>query len=285
MPLIKFNNDQIVNRLRWVMIGGMLFSVLNTLAGQPANFWHHPEIAIRGDGLSIDNETNHSFEFFLGCGWQPYLIANLIYFSGAFLLVSVLPRRAALITIFSFIFGHYFSGCNWLAVRWHLGIQGPMIYGLILGLVIVLLAFNDQGQKTGEVVKRLRWVVIGTLILDIANTLLGQPAGYWHNHEIVYEANEVSRFFLVRGWYAYLLMGLAYSLGIFWLESVLPRKGALICIFYFILVFYIGASNWFFYQWRMGIESPVIYGMMLSVVIVWLTFFFISGKTKYKLNA
>jgi hypothetical protein len=64
MPLIKFTDDQIVKRLRWAMIAVMLFSLFNTLAGQPRSFWHHPETAIRGDGLSIHNETNHTFEFF-----------------------------------------------------------------------------------------------------------------------------------------------------------------------------------------------------------------------------
>src|ERR1700677_1258800 len=109
------NIDQIVQRLRWVMICAIVFSLINTLAGQPESFWHHPETAIRGDGLSIHNETNQTFEFFLGRGWQAYLIANLIYLSGAFLLVSALPRMPALIVIFSFIFGHYFGATNWLA--------------------------------------------------------------------------------------------------------------------------------------------------------------------------
>jgi len=59
MPLIKFTDDQIVKRLRWVMMAVMLFSLFNTLSGQPQSFWHHPETAIRGDGLSIHNETNH----------------------------------------------------------------------------------------------------------------------------------------------------------------------------------------------------------------------------------
>src|SRR5450432_2403012 len=120
MPLIKFTHDKIIKQLRWVMIGTMLFSMINTLAGQSVIFWHHPQTAIRGDGLSINNNTNHTFEFFLGVGWQAYLVANLVYFLGAFLLVSVLPKKVSLVTIFSFIFGHYFAGCNWLAVRWHL---------------------------------------------------------------------------------------------------------------------------------------------------------------------
>ena len=274
MAIIKFTDDKIIKQLRWVMIGTMLFSMVSTLAGQSGIFWLHPETAIRGDGLSINNETNHTFEFFLGRGWQTYLVANLVYFLGAFLLVSVLPKRAALITIFSFIFGHYFAGCNWLAVRWQLGIQGIMLYSFILGLVIVLSAFPETDGKTDQAIKGLRWVMAGTVLLDMTNTLLGQPAGYWHHPELVHEGNLISRFFLIKGWYAYTFFWMIFAncLIPIWLSSFLSRKWTLICIFYFILVTFIGASNWFFYEWRMGMESPVIYGILLSVLIVWMSF-------------
>jgi hypothetical protein len=64
MSIIKLTEDKIIKQLRWVMIGTMLFSMANTLVGQSAIFWHHPETAIRGDGLSINNETNHTFRQF-----------------------------------------------------------------------------------------------------------------------------------------------------------------------------------------------------------------------------
>jgi len=121
MSLFKFTTDQIVKRLRWVMVAAIFFSVVNTLIGQPESFWQHPETAIRGDGLSIYNTTNHTFDFYLGLGWQAFLITSLIYVLGALLFVSILPRRAALIAIFSFLFGHFFGATNWLANRWHLG--------------------------------------------------------------------------------------------------------------------------------------------------------------------
>jgi hypothetical protein len=270
MQFIQFTKDPVVKRLRWTMIAVMLFSVINTLAGQPGSFWLHPESAVRGDGLSIDNMTNHSFEFFLGSGWQPYLLANLIYFSLAFLLVSALPKRAALLAIFSLIFAGFFAGCNWLAVRWHMGLQGPMWYGAALATAIVYSIFPSLASETAGILGRLRWAAIGALLVDMTCTLLGQPPGYWRDPKLVHEANAVSRFFLGQGWYAYMLMIAVYCTGISWLVSVLPRRVALICIAYFILVFYIGASNWFYYVWRMGIESPVIYGICLSAVICWL---------------
>ena len=60
---------------------------------------------------------------------------------GHFLLVSIIPRRLALVAIFAFILGHYFGASTWLSYGWHFGITGPIIYGVVLGFVIVMLAF------------------------------------------------------------------------------------------------------------------------------------------------
>ena len=124
MSFIKFTGDEMVKRLRWAMAATIIFSMVNTLAGQPVGYWHNAALAIRGDGLAINNPTNRTFEFFLGSGWLPFVLAALVYLAGMFLLVSALPRKLALIFIFSVIFGHYYGGSNWLAVRWHLGLIG-----------------------------------------------------------------------------------------------------------------------------------------------------------------
>lgn len=266
MSFIKFTDDQIVKRFRWVMIGAMLFSVLNTLSGQPESFWHHPETAIRGDGLSIYNKTNHAFDFFLGHGWQAYLLACLLYLLAAFLVVSVVPRMAALITMFSLVLGHYFGASNWLAVRWHLGVQGPALYGIVLSVIVVLSGLASDSAAPG--VKRLRWVMLGTILFDFALTLAGQPASYWQHPETMHEANSLSGLFLGYGWIAFVLYSLFYAWAAFLLASNLPKVIALLCALSFIFNCFIGASNWFFYQWRMGMEAPVIYGSILSAMIV-----------------
>jgi len=254
------------------MIGAILFSMINTLSGQPESFWHHPETAIRGDGLSIYNETNQTFDFFLGRGWVPYLLACLIYLSAAFLFVSLLPRKAALTAIFSFLFGHFFEANNWLVVRWHLGLSATTWYGFVLSTSIVFAIFPTTSSTSGQIVKRLRWMMLVPMFLDMINTLVGQPSSYWLHTETVHEANEVSRFFLIRGWYAYVFWDIFYFSAGFLLVSILPRRLALICIFIFTLTHFVGASNWFFYEWRMGIETPVLFGIILSVIIVLLAF-------------
>jgi hypothetical protein len=272
MPLFKFTTDQFVKRLRWVMIAAIFFSVANTLAGQPESFWHHPETAIRGDGLSIYNTTNHTFDFYLGLGWQAYLMTSLIYVVGAFLFVSLLPRRAALIAIFSFLFGHFFGATNWLATRWHLGTNSSSIYALVIVPLIVFLAFPATSPNKDQITKRLYWVMLVPMLCDMIFTLLGQPAGYWLHPETAHEANQVSRFFLTQGWYAFIFMFFMFFLGIFWLASILPGRFALMLVFYFMFVNFVGASCWFLYEWRMGMESPVIFGILLSVLIVLMAF-------------
>ena len=254
------------------MTGAILFCMVNTLSGQPESYWHHPETAIRGDGLSIGNETNHSFDFFLGRGWVPYLLACLIYLSAAFSFVSLLPRKAALTAIFSFLFGHFFEANNWLVVRWHLGLNATTMYGFVLATIIVFAIFPTMSSTAGQIVKRLRWVMLVPMFLDMINTLVGQPSSYWLNGETAHEANEVSRFFLIRGWYAYVSWDIIYFAAAFWFVSILPRRLALICIFIFTFVHFVGASNWFFYEWRMGIETPAIFGVILSILITLLAF-------------
>jgi hypothetical protein len=164
-------------------------------------------------------------------------------------------------------------------VRWHLGLDGCMFYAIALAPAIVLAVFPKQNTNTHPN-KAVCWVAIITIALDFTNTLLGQPSTYWHNTATVHEANGVSRFFLIQGWYAFVILGLAYCLGIYWLAVVLPTRWALTCIFYFILVSYIGGSNWFFYVWRMGMESPVIYGIVLSIMIVNLAFLRIDSNSQ-----
>jgi hypothetical protein len=283
MPIIKFTDDQFVKRLRWVMVGAILFSVVLTLAGQPDSFWQHPETAMRGDGLSIYNATNHTFEFFLGQGWQAFILASMVYISAAFVLVSILPRTTALIVIFSFILGHSFGATNWLSVRWHLGTNSGLLYILVVA-PMALLAFPNNNPNADQIIKRLRWVMVSAMALDMTNTLLGQPPSYWHHPETPYESNPISYFFLARGWYAYVLWDLFYFSGVFWLVSVLSQRWALICISFFTLTGFVGGSCWYFYVWRMGMEAPVIYGIALSVIIV-LSAFYKTKNSSQELNS
>lgn len=214
---------------------------------------------------------NHTFEFFLSDGWQPYVLSCLVYLAIAFLVVTGLPRKAGLIAVLSLIFGHYFGGSNWLAVRWHLGFTGVALYSLALSVAIIIAASSMQAGAADQIIRRLRWVMLGVMLFDPLVTLLGQPGSYWHHPETVLEGNPIWNWFMMRGWLAYVVADLVYCLAAFRLVSFLPRLYASIGIFVFTFVHFIGASNWFFYVWRLGMEAPAIYGIVLSSIIVLLS--------------
>lgn len=269
---LNFTGDPIVRRLRWVMIGTMLVSMFNTLIGQPEGFWLNPEKAVRGDGLRLHKHVNHTFEFFLSYGWHPYVVSCLIYFALAFLVVSFLPRRAALMVVFALIFGHYFGACNWLAVRWHLGFTGVTYYSLLLCAAVAFSLSPLPGNSGDQFVRRIRWAIAVVFLFDFLLTSLGQPSSYWRHPEMVHEGNSMLRWFMLRGWIAYVLMDLFYCLGVFLLASFLPRFFAMMVIFGYTFGYFDGASNWLYYEWRLGMAAPVIYGIVLSSTLVFLLF-------------
>jgi uncharacterized membrane protein YczE len=271
MPSINLTSDPMVSRLRWVMLATMLFSMTSTLAGQPDAFWLNPKNAIRGDGLRLHNHLNHTFEFFLSFGWQPYVISCMIYFTLAFVLVSILPPRPALIAVFSFIFGHFYGGCNWLGNHWHLGFTGVTWYSVILSAAVAF-SLSPFPRISRQQIVQLRWVAVITVLFDFLLTSLGQPAAYWHNPQMVHEGNSLIRWFLERGWGTYALMELLLCLGLFFLASSLPRFSAIMFIFGFTFGFFDGASSWLFYERKLGMQAPVIYGTVLSAIVVFLLF-------------
>jgi hypothetical protein len=131
MSFFRFTTDKTVQRLRWVMLGVILFDNINTLFGQSSNYWQHPETV---------QEGNHLTHLFISRGYIPFCLYELVYMAAAFLLASVAPRQLALVIILAFIFGHYYGASTWLAHRWHLGTEGTVIYGILLAVVLVLSA-------------------------------------------------------------------------------------------------------------------------------------------------
>ncbi len=138
MGFLRFTSDKTIRRLRWLMIAVMFFDMVNTLALQPKTYWEHPDRAL---------EANQFFRIFLSRGLVVYLPVATLYAAAIFALASVLPRRLALCVLCSFIFGHYYGACTWLDFHWRFGISGPIIYGIVLGVTFVLLAFPRSPEK------------------------------------------------------------------------------------------------------------------------------------------
>ena len=123
------------------MLFAMLFDFSITLFSQPSSYWHHPYTVREGNGF---------FRYFFAQGLPVYVLTMVIYISVVFFLVSVLPRRLAMVGIFSFILGHYFGASTWLAYYWHFGINAPIIYGILLGMIFSHLVYSIPEKKSSE---------------------------------------------------------------------------------------------------------------------------------------
>ncbi len=261
-----------VAKARWVMVAAIAFSTLLTLLGQPESFWRDPATAIRGDGLSIHATTNHTFEFFLGHGAPLFLVANLLYMATALFVVSRLPRTLALIAIVTAIFAHGYGATNWLVVRFHFGLGGGITTCAILLGVLLSFAVLPTSTQPRAVINAWRWLMVAMLFVDATNTLLGQPASYWRNPVTVHEGNALSHFLLSHGWIYYLGYDLVEAAGKLVLVAILPVPAAFVCVFAFTFGNFIGASNWFFYVWRLGWGAVVAHALVLSTLMVLLAF-------------
>jgi hypothetical protein len=121
---------------------------------------------------------------------------------------------------------------------------------------------------TDQTVRKLRWVMGGALLFDTVNTLLGQSSSYWQHPDTANEGTPFFRFFLSHSWSAYLLLDVVYLSGFLFVVSIIPRNAALVVAFSFILGHYYGASTWLIHRWDFGMAGPIVYGVVLSAIIV-----------------
>jgi hypothetical protein len=121
-------------------------------------------------------------------------------------------------------------------------------------------------------VRRLRWIMMLVILFDIAITFLGQPASYWSDPASVIESNDLFRLILAQGWRVTIGFNLVYLIGTFVLVSILPWRLGLILLFSFLLGHYFGGCTWLFFRYRLGAQSFVIYGVILSILIVTMGF-------------
>ena len=258
----------LVARMRWVLMAAIAGSAALALACQPAAFWSDPANAIRGDLLPVDNPLNHTFSFFLAHGPLPFVAANAVYAAGVFLLVSRLPAVLALAAIFGGVFAHGYGTTNWIANRFQLGAGlSPALTGVWFG-VLFLLALQPTGIDLHRTIRGWRWLMIAVLVVDVINTLAGQPPGYWLNPAVQREGNTWARFFLGYGWAAYVGYGLGIAAGELLLLEILPTATA--CVFVLAATFgnFAGGSNWFFYEWRLGWLVPAAYAGLVGLLLV-----------------
>ena len=268
--MTQIDEPQLVKRLRWTAIVLVAFGAALTLAAQPSRFWSLPKTAIRFDGLPIHNTTNPMFDFFLGHGWLAYLAGVGLYGAIIWLLPTVLPKRLAMVTELAVILGLSYSESNWVVVRWHTGTAGAEFYIAGVALVLTLAVLPVVHDREGEGLRRLCWLMTLTTTVDGAFTLNGQPASYWRDTLTVHEANPLAKFFLETGWWAYAAYIVALIAVPWFLSMRVPRGTGWVIVLGTTLGGLFGGSNWLFYEWRPGLQAPILYSLVLSLMIVWL---------------
>ena len=268
--MTQIDEPQLVKRLRWTAIVLVAVGAALTLAAQPSRFWSLPKTAIRFDGLPIHNTTNPMFDFFLGHGWLAYLAGVGLYGAIIWLLPTVLPKRLAMVTELAVILGLSYSESNWVVVRWHTGTAGAEFYIAGVALVLTLAVLPVVHDREGEGLRRLCWLMTLTTTVDGAFTLNGQPASYWRDTLTVHEANPLAKFFLETGWWAYAAYIVALIAVPWFLSMRVSRGTGWVIVLGMTLGGLFGGSNWLFYEWRLGLQAPILYSLILSLMIVWL---------------
>ena len=81
-----------------------------------------------------------------------------------------------------------------------------------------------------NIFKRLRWIMIGAILLDAAHTFWGQPRSYWSDPSTTNEHNTFVRFFARLGYPPFILYWVVYTAAAFFIVSRVPRRFAPIAI-------------------------------------------------------
>ena len=116
---------------------------------------------------------------------------------------------------------------------------------------------------------KLKYVALGSAIIDGILTISGHPKEYWSNPRVTNEANELFRYFALQSGSFFILVLLVYYFSIFVLLKYLPSKITLIACYAFILGHFFGASSWICYHYELGVSGVVYYGIGMSFLIVY----------------
>jgi hypothetical protein len=64
--------------------------------------------------------------------------------------VKILPGQTGFVTGLVFLLAHYFAGCTWLALRFDLGMTGPVIYAIVLSISLVSILQSGVSSQCGD---------------------------------------------------------------------------------------------------------------------------------------
>jgi hypothetical protein len=131
--------DPILKRLRWLMILVIFIDGVVTIVARDRGFWRELDTS-GGAGKILYPVLQH--------GYLGVAAFSLAYAGVAFALVSLLPRRLAVVVLFSYVLAHYASASTWFSCAFHYGVKASIIYGVLIALAISSLGFPSTHLAT-----------------------------------------------------------------------------------------------------------------------------------------
>jgi len=140
MTYFQLSAEDIIRRLRWVMLAVILIDTVCTLSGQPPGYWHdHSKV----------NEIEPVTRFFLVRGVLPFAVGAVLYLVGAFCVVSFTPTRIALTLLFTFLLAHFWGATSWLLYHFHYGVRCQNLFEIAVA-ALVTLALGKAGKPASQ---------------------------------------------------------------------------------------------------------------------------------------
>ena len=118
--------------------------------------------------------------------------------------------------------------------------------------------------------QHVRWLLLTILLFDMAVTLAGQPASFWHDPSTVREDNPLVSWFMHRGPILTVAVWLGFIVGSFGLVTFLPGRWGAIVMYAFILGAFAASSGWVIFQFQFGIAGLYLYSFAVATALVFL---------------
>lgn len=119
-----------------------------------------------------------------------------------------------------------------------------------------------------DLVRRLRWVVVAVILVDLGLTYLGQPKTYWADPSTVDEGNRLFHLTMSQGYPISFLIDAVYVVGCVVLVTILPWRLGLTFGLALVLGHFFGGSTWLCFRFQFGAQAMIGYAVVLAVALV-----------------
>ena len=115
--------------------------------------------------------------------------------------------------------------------------------------------------------RRMRWIMLATMMIDLALTLHGQPRSYWRDPATALEPNPPVRYLMQMGVLPFLVVVILYCGIAFALVSFLPSWIGYVTALVFSFGHFYAGSTWLEARMGWGMTGVYIYAVPLALAI------------------